>query len=70
MVVAPICEKWIFSSSELLTVLSRFIFIVRVFLFQLDDCKERASLRDVKVGVDDGGGTGVMTIVAVTVFDP
>ena len=45
------------------------MFIVRVSLFQLDDWSERASFRLVSVGVEDGGGTGLITIVAVTVFE-
>ena len=58
-----------FSNYVLLTDRSKFMFIVRVSLFQLEDWSERASLRLVSVGVEDGGGTGLTIIVAVTVFE-
>ena len=69
VVVAPMREKCRFSSYELLTALSKFMWIVRVFLFQLEDCRDRASVRLVRVGTEDAGGTGLITMVAVTVFE-
>ena len=40
-----------------------------MFLFQLEDCSDRASVRLVRVGAEEAGGTGFITIVAVTVLE-
>ena len=45
------------------------MWMVRVFLFQLEDCSVRASVRLVRVGTEEAGGTGLITMVAVTVFE-